>query len=109
MYFFHRLLPQIIKLALNLPELVQTPLPVLSRNNAQKISLSQVQIGSLLANAFLCTMPGRCQELPTINFLHLFLACCEEETANSRLKCFLNYFHRICTKSKCFIFIIQIQ
>lgn len=57
--FFDSLLPKIIKLALQLPTLVTSPIPLLKQNQSHSISLSQMQIACLLANAFLCTFPHR--------------------------------------------------
>ena len=52
-------LPQLCRLALRLPELVPAPLPLLSRHRARAVSLSQLQVAALLANAFFCTFPRR--------------------------------------------------
>jgi poly(ADP-ribose) glycohydrolase len=57
--FFNNLLPKIIKLALQLPTLVTSPIPLLKQNHSHSISFSQMQIACLLANAFLCTFPHR--------------------------------------------------
>lgn len=75
-YFFETLLPKIIKLALNLPSLCKNPIPLLYSGLEHHIMLSQHQIASLLANAFLCTFPrrgtfraeGQFKNYPTINF-----------------------------------------
>ncbi|KAH9632798.1 hypothetical protein HF086_012623 [Spodoptera exigua] len=58
-YFFDVTLPEIIKLALDLPKLVQAPIPLLKQHKNFSVSLSQQQIASLLANAFFCTFPRR--------------------------------------------------
>nr|CAD7573914.1 unnamed protein product [Timema californicum] len=57
--FFSTLLPQIIGLALQLPSLVTGPIPLLVQHRNQSVSLTQLQVASLLANAFLCTFPRR--------------------------------------------------
>lgn len=57
--FFTRTLPGIQKLTLQLPELVAAPIPLLKCGRSRSISLSQQQVGSLLANAFMCTFPCR--------------------------------------------------
>ena len=57
--FFTTLLPQIIQLALQLPTLLTTPVPLLVQHRNHTLSFSQLQIASLLANAFLCTFPRR--------------------------------------------------
>lgn len=58
-YFFENLLPKVVKLALRLPQLVTHGIPLLRQHKTHSISLSQQQISSLLANAFLCTFPRR--------------------------------------------------
>lgn len=57
--FFEKLLPKIIQLALQLPTLITGPIPLLQQHTNHSISLSQLQVASLLANAFLCTFPRR--------------------------------------------------
>lgn len=57
--FFTGLLPKIIELALQLPTMITGGIPLLRRHTNASISLSQMQIASLLANAFLCTFPRR--------------------------------------------------
>lgn len=57
--FFEKVLPQMIRLALQLPELVTGPIPLLRKHKCHTITLSQLQIGSILANAFFCTFPRR--------------------------------------------------
>nr|CAD7197666.1 unnamed protein product [Timema douglasi] len=102
------LLPQIIGLALQLPSLVTGPIPLLVQHRNQSVSLTQLQVASLLANAFLCTFPRRntakrfseYYKYPDINFNRLFhssqkrFSCCIE-----KLRCLIHYFHRVCTKS----------
>lgn len=57
-YFFDSLLPAIIKLALSLPNLFeQSKIPKLPSGKSGAVFMSQQQVGSLLANAFLCTFP----------------------------------------------------
>ncbi|KAK3930661.1 Poly(ADP-ribose) glycohydrolase [Frankliniella fusca] len=105
-YFFREVLPAMAVLALQLPELVTSPIPLLKKHKDQSISLSQVQIASLLANAFFCTFPRRNSTkrgseyaaYPDINFNRLF-QCGDNSDSNSvleKLKCILNYFRRIC-------------
>ena len=67
-------------MALDLPMIITKPMPLLQRCSNDKITLSQKQIASLLANAFFCTFPkrnsrGRRSEYasyPTINFNSIF-------------------------------------
>jgi len=57
--FFRSLLPKMVKLALQLPDLITGPLPLLKKGRSHAVTLSQLQIASLLANAFFCTFPRR--------------------------------------------------
>lgn len=75
--FFKRTLPGIIDLAMRVPERLTRPPILLVRRKAQSLSLSQSQIASLLANAFLNTFPRRNTQkkqsefssYPDINFI----------------------------------------
>jgi hypothetical protein len=75
-FLFNTLIPFIQKLALQLPELVTKPLPYLEEG--QSISLSQIQVASIMANAFFCTFPP-C--LKYFNFqrhvFHSFIVYCK--------------------------------
>lgn len=53
------LIPKMVQLALQLPDLITSPIPLLKRQTNRTISLSQLQVASLLANAFFCTFPRR--------------------------------------------------
>ncbi|XP_051767118.1 poly(ADP-ribose) glycohydrolase [Ctenopharyngodon idella] len=76
----HMVIPKMAKLALDLPDLIQQPIPLLRQQQNQAITLSQQQISCLLANAFFCTFPHRNDtrpgseyaNYPTINFSSLF-------------------------------------
>lgn len=98
-YFFEEVLPKIIKLALRLPELIQSPIPFLKEHQNHAISISQEQAGCLLANAFLCTFPHRNvarknTNYPEINFNRLFSS--SGDHVMEKLKCLCHYFRRIC-------------
>ncbi|XP_042228893.1 poly(ADP-ribose) glycohydrolase-like isoform X2 [Homarus americanus] len=103
-YFFSNTLPAMIRLALNLPKLVTQPPPLLVSRAAHSITLSQMQIASLLANAFFCTFPRRNAKgseteyanYPDINFNRLFFH--KEKRALEKMKCLLNYFRRVTRK-----------
>lgn len=58
-YFFQKVLPKVISLALSLPQLLTGGVPLLKQHSTHSVSLSQHQVSSLLANAFLCTFPRR--------------------------------------------------
>ncbi|KAJ6637165.1 Poly(ADP-ribose) glycohydrolase [Pseudolycoriella hygida] len=99
--FYDRILPGIIKLALALPDLVPSAIPLLKRGVTKSVSFSQQQIASLLANAFLCTFPRRnaqgkrseYRSFPDINFNRLFQS--SEQNCIEKLKCICNYFRRV--------------
>jgi poly(ADP-ribose) glycohydrolase len=72
--FFRKVIPKMVKLCIDLPELVTAPLPLLIRYMNHSISLTQKQIASLLANAFFSTFPERLEkndQFPSINFNEL--------------------------------------
>ncbi|BHF70129.1 hypothetical protein SprV_0301317900 [Sparganum proliferum] len=79
---FKPLLKKIADLALKLPDLITQPIPLMKQNEESSISLSQMQIACLLANAFYCTFPGRSgtnsrhqqPNFPAVNFNTLFCA-----------------------------------
>ncbi|XP_063697469.1 poly(ADP-ribose) glycohydrolase-like [Culicoides brevitarsis] len=99
--FFEHSLPKIIKLALQLPELIPWAIPLLKQGNNKSVSLSQQQVGSLLANAFLCTFPRRNSNsdqheyanYPNINFSRLFQS--SGQAVLEKIKCICHYFRRI--------------
>ncbi|XP_063336297.1 poly(ADP-ribose) glycohydrolase [Pelmatolapia mariae] len=78
--YFKTLFPKIAALALKLPDFVNKAIPLLRKGQSAAITLSQVQISCLLANAFFCTFPHRNTSSPTaeysgyprINFNSLF-------------------------------------
>ena len=75
--FFDHVLPGIIRLAMEVPERVTGTPTLLMRYKTQSLSMSQSQISSLLANAFLSTYPRRNTQkrqsefstYPDINFI----------------------------------------
>ncbi|KAJ9596673.1 hypothetical protein L9F63_012277, partial [Diploptera punctata] len=108
--FFTTLLPRIVQLALQLPTLITAPVPLLVQHHNHTLSFSQLQIASLLANAFLCTFPRRntakrhseYATYPDINFNRLYQGPETDKRAASKcekLKCLLHYFRRVCTKA----------
>ncbi|XP_076642631.1 poly(ADP-ribose) glycohydrolase isoform X2 [Halictus rubicundus] len=110
--FFQDLLPKMIQLALQLPVLLPGAVPLLKRHNNKTISLSQLQIASLLANAFFCTFPKRNSTSPQseygtypyINFNRLFSAYRKDKlircpSVMEKMKCIFHYFRRVTTKA----------
>ncbi|XP_045494630.1 poly(ADP-ribose) glycohydrolase isoform X1 [Colias croceus] len=104
-YFFDVTLPQIAKLALALPKLIQSSIPLLKQEKNKSISLTQHQVSSLLANAFFCTFPRRNSRkstaeycnYPYINFSNLYNIM-PKDSILEKLKCICHYFRRVCTK-----------
>lgn len=104
-YFFDVTLPEMAKLALALPKLIQTPIPLLKQHKNRSISMSQQQISRLLANAFFCTFPRRnttkksseYASYPHINFNTLYESSPSDSTME-KLKSICHYFRRVCTK-----------
>lgn len=107
--FFSQLLPSMVQLALQLPNLIRSPIPLLKQFRNSSISLSQLQIASLLSNAFFCTFPRRntlqrnseYATFPDINFNRLFQANKKKSSqrAVEKLKCLFHYFRRVCHKA----------
>ncbi|KAK0181940.1 hypothetical protein PV327_000118 [Microctonus hyperodae] len=110
--FFDKLLPKMIQLALQLSALITGPIPVLKQHSNSLISLSQLQVASLLANAFFCTFPRRNSTnpqseyatYPYINFNRLFSAYRDEKPNRSaavmeKFKCLFHYFRRVTTSA----------
>ncbi|PIK41639.1 putative poly(ADP-ribose) glycohydrolase [Apostichopus japonicus] len=106
-YFFASVLPGMVQLALELPNICTQPIPLLKQNINQTIFLSQQQLASLLANAFFCTFPRRNAQqkkseyaaYPDINFNRLFDG--RSARKQEKLKCIINYFRRVITKTPC--------
>ncbi len=106
--FFDFVLPGMCQLALELPRVLTSPLPLLKKKKTQSITMSQLQLSSLLANAFFCTFPKRNSQskkaseystYPTINFNSLFVQPTENNPKFSnnkfeKLKCIFTYFRR---------------
>jgi len=101
LHFFDSILPGVQDLALRLDSLVTQPLPLLRKGHNASITLSQLQIASLLANAFFCTFPRRnaagsgkrnaeYSTFPLINFNRLF-----ERGNEEKVNCLINYFRRV--------------
>ncbi|XP_057658319.1 poly(ADP-ribose) glycohydrolase-like [Diorhabda carinulata] len=102
-HFFEGLLPKIISLALNLPQILPGNIPLLKQHHNRSVSLSQYQVASLLANAFLCTFPWRkstAVTYPGVNFASLFIADKRPKRQScifEKFKCIFNYFRMVTT------------
>lgn len=97
-YFYDKVLPRIIDIAMRLEELIVTPIPLLSQKMNHSISMTKEQAACLLANAFLCTFPKRNgprknTDYPEINFNRLF--GCSGSNVVEKIKCICNYFRRV--------------
>ncbi|KAF7701035.1 poly(ADP-ribose) glycohydrolase isoform X2 [Silurus meridionalis] len=99
--YFSSVISKIAQLALTLPSLVQTKIPMLRQNQSHAITMSQEQIACLLANAFFCTFPHRnttqpgseYSNFPTINFSSL-LSNASPRTLQ-KLKAIFYYFNTV--------------
>ncbi|KAL4609533.1 poly(ADP-ribose) glycohydrolase-like isoform X4 [Arapaima gigas] len=95
------------KLALNLPEICPKAIPLLRQGHSHAITLSQLQIACLLANAFYCTFPHRnathrnaeYSNFATINFSSLFTGSSERK--EQKFKALFIYFKVVTDKEKC--------
>ncbi|XP_031731065.1 poly(ADP-ribose) glycohydrolase [Anarrhichthys ocellatus] len=95
---FPKLFPKMAALALSLPDYVKKAIPLLKRGHSASITLSQVQISCLLANAFFCTFPHRnattsnaeYHSFPSINFTKLLENWSERK--KEKLRAVLHYF-----------------
>jgi len=110
MDFFQETLPSMVKTLISSPEILTSPIPLLSTNSSHSITLSQQQVLVILVNAFFCTFPRRNSKVarsefsnyPGINFNTLFGKCSKRPEAHmEKLKCLLSYFKTI-TKRKDF-------
>ncbi|XP_053267230.1 poly(ADP-ribose) glycohydrolase [Pleuronectes platessa] len=97
--YFNTLFPKIAALALSLPQHVKKAIPLLQTGNCALITLSQVQIACLLANAFFCTFPHRntsrpnaeYHNYPPINFNSLFGNWSDRK--KEKLRAIMHYFN----------------
>uniref|UniRef100_A0A8C8Z6H6 Poly(ADP-ribose) glycohydrolase n=1 Tax=Prolemur simus TaxID=1328070 RepID=A0A8C8Z6H6_PROSS len=79
-HLYQSILPDMVKIALCLPNICTQPIPLLKQKMNHSITMSQEQIASLLANAFFCTFPRRNAKMkseyssyPDINFNRPFV------------------------------------
>jgi len=103
--FFSQTLPKVAELAASLPSICTQPIPLLRKQNAASISMSQQQAACLLANAFFCTFPSRntstgsddAPRLPSINFNSLYrrASASSFHARHAKLDCLLHYFSRV--------------
>lgn len=90
---FKEVIPKLIDLALELPNIIKAPIPLLKQKSNHSISMSQKQIACLLANAFLCTFPNRAKrnsDFPEINFNRLYAS--QGRSVINKIKCIIKYF-----------------
>lgn len=105
--FFKKTLPGMIKMALNLPNIVTHAVPLLKRQQNYSITMSQYQAACLLTHAFLCTYPRRntvqrASEYGAYPSIHFNLLYSGPKSRINRikmekLKCLVHYFNRIIT------------
>ncbi|XP_065700077.1 poly(ADP-ribose) glycohydrolase isoform X3 [Patagioenas fasciata] len=102
-HLFQSILPDMVKLALCLPNICTQPIPLLKQKMNHSITMSQEQIASFLANAFFCTFPRRNAKMkseyssyPDINFNRLFEG--RSPRKPEKLKTLFCYFRRVTEK-----------
>ncbi|NWS31897.1 PARG glycohydrolase, partial [Polioptila caerulea] len=110
-HLFQSILPDMVKLALCLPNICTQPIPLLKQKMNHSITMSQEQIASFLANAFFCTFPRRNAKMkseystyPDINFNRLFEG--RSPRKPEKLKTLFCYFRRVTEKSISFILLL---
>ncbi|KAM4703493.1 poly(ADP-ribose) glycohydrolase [Rhinophrynus dorsalis] len=103
-HLFQSILPDMVKLALDLPIVCTKPIPLLKKGMNHSITMSQMQIASLLANSFFCTFPRRnartkseYSSYPDINFNRLFEG--KNPRKAEKLKTLICYFRRVTEKN----------
>ncbi|XP_063814913.1 poly(ADP-ribose) glycohydrolase isoform X3 [Pseudophryne corroboree] len=100
-HLFNSILPDMVSLALRLPNLCTKPIPLLKKRMNHSVTMSQEQISCLLANAFFCTFPRRnarktkseYSTYPDINFNRLFEG--KNPRKAEKLKTLFCYFRRV--------------
>ncbi|XP_039532274.1 poly(ADP-ribose) glycohydrolase isoform X1 [Pimephales promelas] len=103
-------IPKMAKLALELPELIKRPIPLLRQQQPHALTMTQQQISCLLANAFFCTFPHRNDtspgseyaNYPTINFSSLFDSRHDALKATlqaEKLRAIFHYFNTVTNES----------
>ncbi|XP_054428337.1 poly(ADP-ribose) glycohydrolase isoform X2 [Pteronotus mesoamericanus] len=102
-HLYQSILPDMVKIALCLPNICTQPIPLLKQKMNHSITMSQEQIASLLANAFFCTFPRRNAKMkseysnyPDINFNRLFEG--RSSRKPEKLKTLFCYFRRVTEK-----------
>ncbi|KAM8774386.1 poly(ADP-ribose) glycohydrolase isoform 2-T2 [Rhynchonycteris naso] len=102
-HLYQSILPDMVKIALCLPNICTQPIPLLKQKMNHSITMSQEQIASLLANAFFCTFPRRNAKMkseyssyPDINFNRLFEG--HSSRKPEKLKTLFCYFRRVTEK-----------
>ncbi|XP_021566648.1 poly(ADP-ribose) glycohydrolase isoform X2 [Carlito syrichta] len=102
-HLYQSILPDMVKIALCLPNICTQPIPLLKQKMNHSITMSQEQISSLLANAFFCTFPRRNAKMkseyssyPDINFNRLFEG--RSSRKPEKLKTLFCYFRRVTEK-----------
>lgn len=102
--FFDNTIPGMVDILISSPNILTSPLPLLSAGSAHSITLSQQQVMVILINAFFCTFPRRnakaggseFSSYPAINFNTLYGTCYRRPEAHmEKLKCLLSYFNRV--------------
>ena len=99
--FFSITVPCILSLVLDTPNIITQAIPILKRNMAACITMSQLQAACLLANAFMCTFKKPPCGFNSINFYSLFSKPRDDRIHSQvgKLLCLFNYFKRVASES----------
>jgi len=97
--FFDRILPFIVDTALQLPDIVKQPMPLLKNGMTHKLTISKHQAASILCNMFLCTFPtdrdyGE-NDYNQCNFSSIHQLNTKRKAMNQKMKTLIHYFDRI--------------
>eukprot|EP00005_Dracoamoeba_jomungandri_P005799 CAMPEP_0174257668 /NCGR_PEP_ID=MMETSP0439-20130205/6778_1 /TAXON_ID=0 /ORGANISM="Stereomyxa ramosa, Strain Chinc5" /LENGTH=452 /DNA_ID=CAMNT_0015340859 /DNA_START=155 /DNA_END=1513 /DNA_ORIENTATION=- len=92
--FFESVLPQIRLAAAKLPEVLEEPIPFLKKDEERTVSLSRLQICSMLSISFFAVWPYASSTFPEFNFYNLYWHLSAPQEA-AKLHAILNYFRRI--------------
>jgi len=97
--FFKNTLPYIIEQALNLPQYLTKPIPLLGRYMNMSITINRLQAVSLLANQFLCIFTNENSKIyhtPECSFLGvLSYANSPIDSSVEKIRCVIHYFDKM--------------
>ncbi|KAJ3346180.1 hypothetical protein HDU83_003315 [Entophlyctis luteolus] len=101
-----RILPQMARLAVQLPAMFPEPIPLLLAGRNGSLTFSQKQVACLLANAFFGTIPhqskqfDRKRKFPNMNMAMLFQSWMGSSVTYAKLDGLFLYFNEILSRSE---------